>query len=77
MHRITITQNSTGRQMDYMAENLRERYKTDINVQRLTTGFKSGRNVTKYWIHVAGDFYGFIDTWEELQEVYRRLMRRK
>ena len=66
---------SEGRQMDYMRNNLRERYKTDVNVQRLTTGFKSGRDVTSYWINVSGDFYGFIDTWEELQEVYRKLMK--
>ena len=76
MHKITITQRSTGRQMDSMRNNLRERYKTDVNVQRLTTGFESGRDVTKYWIHVAHVACEFKKTWKEAQDFYKRLMRR-
>jgi hypothetical protein len=74
MHKITFTQNSTGKQMDYMRDNLRERYKANINIQRLTTGFKDGGNKTKYWIHIAYVWFSFEDTWKDLQSKYLELM---
>ena len=77
MHKITMTQNSTGKQMDYMRSNLRERHKTHVSFQRLSTGFKSGNDELKYWINVQHVAFAFKDTWEEAQDFYKWLMRLK
>jgi len=73
MHKITKTQRSTGKQLDYMAENLRERHKTPVSIQRLT--FVDSKTKTAFWISVKGIGYSFKDTWEEAQAYYRKLMK--
>lgn len=75
MHKITFTQNSTGKQIDYMQDNLREKHKTHVSIQRLSTGFKSGRSGLKYWINVHGVAFAMKETWEEAQGFYKWLMR--
>lgn len=77
MHKITFTRNSTGRQMDYMAENLRERHNTYATIERFSTAFRSGRTNTRYWISAEGIQFSFIKTWKELQAKYRELMKQK
>ena len=75
MNKITTTKNSTGKQIDYMRSNLRERHKTHVSFQRLSTGFKSGRDGLKYWINVQGVAFAMKETWEEAQDFYKWLMR--
>lgn len=77
MYKVTITQNSTGRQIDYMISNLRKKHKTHVSFQRLSTGFKSGRRGLKYWINVQGVAFAMKETWEEAQSFYKWLMRLK
>ena len=77
MHKITTTQRSTGRQLDYMAENLQRKHKSHVSVQRFTTVYESGRSKTSFWLNVDGVGFGFKDTWEEAQAYYRELMKIK
>jgi len=78
MKKITTTQRSTGRQLDYMAANLEERHNADVSVQRFVSVLKGGEILlSKYWIHVHGVAFGFKDTWEEAQAYYRELMKLK
>lgn len=77
MHKITETQRSTGRQLDYMAENLRERHKATVSIQRFTTVFKDGRCETKFWFNVQFIGFAFKENWAEAQAYYRQLMKRK
>ena len=77
MHKVTLTQNSTGRQMDYMRDNLCEKYKAETSVQRLSIIFRNGGKKTAYWVSVKGVGYGFRNTWEEAQAYYKELMRLK
>ena len=77
MHKITTTQRSTGRQLDYMAENLQRKHKSHVSVQRFTTVYESGRSKTSFWLNVEGVGFAFKDTWEEAQAYYRELMKAK
>jgi len=77
MHKITTTQRSTGRQLDYMAENLREKYNATVSIQRFTSAYKSGRSETMFWFNVEGVSVATKDTWEEAQAYYRELMKIK
>ena len=77
MHKITYTQRSTGLQMTYMAENLREKYNTTVSIQRFTSAYKSGRSETMFWFNVEGVSVATKDTWEEAQAYYRELMKAK
>lgn len=74
MHKITLTQNSTGTQMDYMRDNLCEKHKAETSVQRLSTIFRNGGKKTAYWVSVKGVGYGFRYTWTETQAFYKHLM---
>jgi len=75
MHKITKTQRSTGKQLDYMAENLRERHKAPVSIQRFT--LVDSKIKTAFWISVKGVAYSFKDTWEEAQAYYKELMKLK
>jgi len=77
MHKITLTKESTGKQIDYMSENLRERHSAETSIQRLTIIFRNGGKKTAYWISVKGVGYGYRETWAEAQAYYKELMKPK
>ena len=57
-----------------MATNLKEKYQAYASIQTMTHSFESGNFEANYWISVKGSF-GFVDTWQELQDKYRELMK--
>lgn len=77
MYRITKTRKPSFTQIEYMQNNLHEKFKMESSIQTVSFVFLSGRKSTKFWLKVKYVFSGYLDTWDELLIKYKRLMERK
>ena len=73
MHRVRKTKHPSFRQIRNMAANLKEKCGENGSIQTVLHFFNSKE---RFWISTES-YFGFLDSWEELQAKYRDLMRRK
>ena len=74
MHRIRKTKNPSLRNIEKMAENMRDKHKCYASIQAMTFSFESGTLDTTYWISVADGYCGIVRSWQALVNKYRELM---
>ena len=74
MHRIRKTKHPSVLQMERMAANLFEKYKEVVSVQPHPIVYSSGKVETMFWIVVYDTYVKQIETWEEVQSEYKKLM---
>lgn len=72
MKRIHKTKRPSLRQIENMAANLRAKFGPYANIQTVT---RSGD--TKFWISNGEDFFGWLDSWKDLQIIYFELAKRR
>ena len=73
MLRVRKTKHPLFPQIRNMAGNLQEKYGEKGSIQTMLHFFNSKE---RFWISTKG-YFGFLDSWEDLQTKYRELMRRK
>lgn len=75
MRRIRKTKHPSFRQMKKMSINLQRKYKTMATIQAMVWAFESGNNSESFWMDVKGIYAKSINSWQEVQAEYRRLMK--
>ncbi|MBW1812169.1 MAG: hypothetical protein JRJ39_00475 [Deltaproteobacteria bacterium] len=76
MHRITKTEKPSYTQIEYMEDNLCEKFKMDVSIQAISFKFFPDRRIAKFWLNVKYVFSGYLDTWDELLAKYKELMEK-
>lgn len=71
MKRVRNTKHPSFNQIQNMTRNLKSKFGENANIQTIT------RSSIKYWISNGFEFFGWLATWDELQDKYRELMKRK
>ena len=66
--RVRKTQNPSYKQIKNMVANLRE-FRANANIQTFTN------KDTSFWISNGHNSYGWFDTWQDLQQEYRKIMK--
>ena len=69
MHRVRTTKNPSFRQIENMRANLKDLYGKYANIQTKTY------TDTTYWISNGDDFFRWVDTWQELQLEYHKIIK--
>jgi len=76
MLQVRKTKYPSFRQMEKMAINLRNKYKTFATIQIFTYAHKDGRVENLFWMSVKDNFHTHKESWDGLWLSYRyRMMK--
>ena len=68
MHRVRTTQNPSFKQIKNMRANLKDLYGKYANIQTKTYAD------TSFWISNGHEHFMWLDTWEDLQLEYKKII---